>query len=661
LVGRAITMTGLVGASSFAHPDAAVEVLSSILDASTEHSMIATDPNGVVVLWNEGARRLYGYASSDIVGQSWSVLHTDEDVRQGLPQEMIDCALRDGKWEGTIGRVRPDGGTFTAHVVTTPRFDANGGFAGFLLISSDITEQVRVSRDLETMQHDDLLRAKRQSDESLTLLETLQSTAPVGFGFVDREFRIQRMNATLAAVNGLPVDEQLGRTVAEVIPELWPDIEPVYRKVLATGRPVVNLEQAGEAPAAPGEVRSWLASYYPVRVRDEIIGIGLVVVDITERKQAEDFRSVVMDNMVEGLAATDCEGRLAFMNAAACRMLGWTDDELRGKSMHAAVHFQHGDGSPHPQEDCELMRVVTDRKAITTTDDAFTRKDGSIFPVACSAAPLMNDDDTVRGMVVAFRDITEEKAEQLRVQRELNALTWLGRIRDALDDERFVLYSQPIVPLKDGGEGSEELLLRMLGRNDEVILPGSFLPPAESYGLVREIDEWVITQAIRLAATGKQIKVNLSAESVGSRELLRLIERELSAAGAPPANLVFEITETTLMKDLAAGEACTRGLVDLGCSVALDDFGTGFGSFTYLKYLPIAYLKIDIEFVRDLTTNPASEHVVKAIVSLAQGFGQQTIAEGVEDAETLELLREYGVDFAQGFHLGRPAALDTDG
>jgi two-component system, NtrC family, sensor kinase len=152
------------------------------------------------------------------------------------------------------------------------------------------------------------------------------TAAPVGFGFVDRDFRIRRLNETLAAVNGLPLDEQLGRPVAEVVPDLWPQIEPVYRQVLDTGQPVVNQEHEGEAPSAPGDVRAWLTSCYPVRLEDEIIGIGLFVVDMTERKRAEDFRSVVMNNMVEGLCASDCEGRLTFMNAASCRMLGWTED-----------------------------------------------------------------------------------------------------------------------------------------------------------------------------------------------------------------------------------------------------------------------------------------------------------------------------------------------
>ena len=138
-----------------------------------------------------------------------------------------------------------------------------------------------------------------------------------------------------------------------------------------------------------------------------------------------------------------------------------------------------------------------------------------------------------------------------------------------------------------------------------------------------------------------------------------MIERELRDAHADPANVVFEITETALMKNVEAGEAFARGLSEIGCQVALDDFGTGFGSFTYLKKLPITYLKIDVDFVRDLLTNRANQHLVKAIVGLAQDFGYQTIAEGVEDEQTLALLKDYGVDFAQGFHLGRPAPIDA--
>jgi EAL domain-containing protein (putative c-di-GMP-specific phosphodiesterase class I) len=124
--------------------------------------------------------------------------------------------------------------------------------------------------------------------------------------------------------------------------------------------------------------------------------------------------------------------------------------------------------------------------------------------------------------------------------------------------------------------------------------------------------------------------------------------------------VVFEITETALMGHIEAGEAFARGITDIGCALALDDFGTGYGSFTYLQKLPIAFLKIDIEFVRDLVSNKANQHLVQATVNIAQGFGQQTIAEGVEDAETQDLLREYGVDLVQGFHIGHPEPLPAD-
>jgi EAL domain-containing protein (putative c-di-GMP-specific phosphodiesterase class I) len=249
------------------------------------------------------------------------------------------------------------------------------------------------------------------------------------------------------------------------------------------------------------------------------------------------------------------------------------------------------------------------------------------------------------------------EADRPAARRELDALTWLGRIRDAIDEDRLVLYSQPIVPLA-GGRPSEELLLRMIGRDNEIILPGSFLPVAEKYGLIGEIDRWVITQAARLAAAGgRVIEANLSAASIGTSDLLPFIEQQIREAHADPTDLIFEITETALMHDVSTGESFARGLAALGCGLALDDFGTGFGSFTYLKRLPITHLKIDIEFVRDLVSNPANLHVVKAIVSLARAFGLKTIAEGVEDEQALTLLRAEGVDFAQGFHLGRPCPM----
>jgi PAS domain S-box-containing protein len=530
-------------------------------------------------------------------------------------------------------------------------------------LRAENAELVRKVKQLESLdlqrqqRHDELSQAQVRTTESLMLLQTLQSTSPVGLGFVDRDCRIRQINESLAAAVGRPRQDQIGRAVADVLPELWPEIEPICRHVFETGEAVVNQEVQRAAHSGPREFRHWLCSYYPVCLNDEVIGIGVVVVDITDRQQAEEFRAVVMENLAEGLMVSDGQGRLMFINAAGSRMLGWSEYELRGQSVHDTIHYQHADGSPLAEADSQLFKVSVDGATVRMVNDAFTRKDGSIFPVSYSAAPL-HSGSRVRGVVVAFRDTTDEQAQRTRAQRELNALTWVGRIREALDDDRLVLYSQAIVPLSDRATGCEELLVRMIGQKGDIILPGSFLPAAEKYGQIWEIDQWVIEQAARLASLGPRVCANLSADSIGSLDLLPRIERALADAGTNPANVVFEITETALMEDIEAGKAFARGITEIGCSIALDDFGTGYGSFTYLQKLQIAYLKIDIAFVRDLRSNAANQHLVKAIVSIARGLDQQTIAEGVEDLETLDLLRDFGVDLVQGFHLGSPQPIE---
>ena len=162
----------------------------------------------------------------------------------------------------------------------------------------------------------DTVEAERKMAESLTLMEAMQSGAPVGFAFVDTDFRVVQMNQTLAEVNGSPAEEQVGKTIAELVPDVWAQMQPVYERGSATGKPG---QPRRRAAARRDRDRLWLSSYYPVRIDGEVIGIGVIVIDITERKEAEDFRAAVMDNIVEGLYVLDEEGRLEFMNPAAVR------------------------------------------------------------------------------------------------------------------------------------------------------------------------------------------------------------------------------------------------------------------------------------------------------------------------------------------------------
>ena len=259
-----------------------------------------------------------------------------------------------------------------------------------------------------------------------------------------------------------------------------------------------------------------------------------------------------------------------------------------------------------------------------------------------------------RNRVAVF---TADRARQARLQARD---TWVDRIRDALDHDGFVLHAQPILDLASGEVSQHELLIRLRDDDGSLIPPSAFLPSAERHDLIQAIDRWVARAAIALIAEHEaaghelRLEVNLSGKSMGDPELTRLIEHELGRTQINPASLIFEVTETAAIANMDAAQEFADTLVGLGCRFALDDFGTGFGSFYYLKYLPVTYLKIDGEFIERLAGNETDQLMVQAIVQVARGLGKATIAEFVEDAATQQLLRDYGVDYAQGYHVGRP-------
>ncbi|WP_458527001.1 EAL domain-containing protein [Onishia taeanensis] len=240
---------------------------------------------------------------------------------------------------------------------------------------------------------------------------------------------------------------------------------------------------------------------------------------------------------------------------------------------------------------------------------------------------------------------------------------WIERIRKALEHHEFELMAQPISCLADREIKHYELLLRMRGKDGELISPWQFIPIAERSGQIIQIDRWVLSKSLKILSRvqdrGVTLSINLSGSTLHDQELHHFLEREIIASGANPQQLILEVTETAAVTDFSIARQVLQGMRDIGCKTALDDFGVGFSSFHYLGKLPVDYIKIDGSFIQSMKEDSNSRVIVKAISDMANGLGKHSIAEFVDDEETIKLLTSYGIEYGQGFHIGRPESAES--
>ncbi|HFD87840.1 MAG TPA: EAL domain-containing protein, partial [Gammaproteobacteria bacterium] len=239
-------------------------------------------------------------------------------------------------------------------------------------------------------------------------------------------------------------------------------------------------------------------------------------------------------------------------------------------------------------------------------------------------------------------------------------LYWKDQIQQAMDENRFVLYFQPILNLRTRTISHYESLLRMLDKNGKILSPDQFIPVAERVGLIRSIDKLVVDKALdihkSLLSKGYDIvlSINLSGQALADEDLQNYIYDSLANPQVKPELIIFEITETIAVSNFASARHLMERIRSLGCSFALDDFGVGFSSFYYLMHLPVDYVKIDGSFIKKLENSQEDQVLVQALAEIAQRLGKETIAEFVENAKILDLLEKYGIHYAQGYHVGRP-------
>jgi len=272
---------------------------------------------------------------------------------------------------------------------------------------------------------------------------------------------------------------------------------------------------------------------------------------------------------------------------------------------------------------------------------------------ACCAAR-----DQGRNRVKLFSD-------SRKVLEKRRQTSWVAEIHAALREDRLLLYRQPVVALRDSLRVHHyEILVRMRGRDGSVISPGLFLPAAERYGLIEEVDRWVIRHIFaymareqRQTGGGFSYAINISGLSLGDETFADFVLRELTEAGVAPSRVQFEITETSAINNLERALIFIHKLRAAGCSFALDDFGRGVSSLAYLRQLPVDYLKIDGSFVRNMLDDEIDSAMVSTVDHLAKHMGISTIAEYAETPELLEKLRLMGVDYAQGFGIAAASCL----
>jgi diguanylate cyclase (GGDEF)-like protein len=306
-------------------------------------------------------------------------------------------------------------------------------------------------------------------------------------------------------------------------------------------------------------------------------------------------------------------------------------------------------------------------------------EDGNVFHVHCSIGIAMIDsdqfdhDDLIAQADIACREAKENGRNRLKfyslseseAEKIVADVGWVSKLRDAIDNNDFSLRFQPIVHITTGRITHHEVLLRLQTDDEKMIAPDAFLPAAVRFGLMAEIDTWLIENAILVLAEHRQdrpdlkFSINLSANAFEAEDLTGYVRMHLEKNGVPPEAVIFEITESLAVRHLSHVEKQIASLREMGCELALDDFGTGYSSFGYLQRLPVDYIKIDGCFVRDLVNNPVDQKMVRLIGEIGQEAGMKTIAEYVQGGPTLALLAELGIDLAQGYFIGRPTSVPT--
>ncbi|MGI9499824.1 MAG: EAL domain-containing protein [Geminicoccaceae bacterium] len=666
-----------------------LHIHQSIIDQMSERiSVIGTDyrfrmTNQANLQFRQRTREeLMGAHVREAVGDAW--------FKQNAK------AMLDRSFEGHTERyeratIGPDGNRCHVEITGEPFRDPDGTISGAIVSQRDVT-------------------AAKEAEEQLRLVASVVEQVSDRISVIGRDYRYRLTNKANRDYRQLPIEAFIGRPVYEVIgDEDFAKVKPALDRCFA-GERTRTRRESGDA-ASCLTIHDVLLE--PYREADgRISGAVVTLRDVTEAQRLSErlayqarydqltglinrraFEQILEMSIVE-TAAGGRSDALCFIDLDQFKIVNDTVGHLVGdqllqqvaKLLAGKLHEDDvlarlgGDEFGLLFRGCSLRRAKrAAEQLIVALKDLQFFHEGLMFEVGASIGiTAINRHVTKASDIMAEVDLACYAAKdngRNRVQifkkrdvvmrRRREEMYRAGGIRAALDKDRFILFGQPIAPVTNIDDSADcvEILLRMKDERGRLIMPSAFIPAAERYGFMADVDRWVIRKTVAelvrrgTSLAGIDVCINLSGVTLNDETSLDFIRQILSLSNLLPEKISFEITETAAVRNIAKTRIFMDELRSWGCRFALDDFGSGVSSLTYLKRLPVDFLKIDGSFVCDVAKDRGSHAMVNAISRMAKDLGIRTIAEGVEDPSTLEVLKNLGIDYAQGFAVGRPEPL----
>jgi len=676
-----------------------------LVQGVVDYAIYMLKPDGTVNNWNAGAQRAKGYRAEEIIGQNFARFYSAEDQRKGLPQQGLDAAVRDGRFEAEGWRYRKDGTCFWADVVIEAIYDEHRQLLGFAKITRDISE--RRKQELALVQAKELAESYSAEMASLsTFLDSVINNIPSSVIVQDAVSRqILLVNLQAETLFGNTRQHMLGQRLHQCLaPSISHHLEQLTDQCVRSE----GMHHAEEAVPTVRGMRTLRTRTLTIRDHARSSYVLLIADDVTDENAAHaqihhmahhdgltglPNRALFRARLDEALAQSVASGT---QTAALCLDL----DHF--KNVNDALGHEFGD---------KLLRAIAARlREVLRPEDTLARLGGDEFAIVLPG--LERPDDVVHtaqrlieaieptflieghhltvglsvGIALAPRD--HETADELLrcADMALYAAKRNGRnrhehfraemddaarkrrtieadLRDAIVHRHLQLHYQPIIDRQNSRVIGYEALMRWYHPVNGMIMPLDFISIAEETGLIHDLGALALNEACHEAMRWPEpqsVAVNLSPVQFKSSGLVGVVASALRDSGLAPQRLELEITESVLLDETNSNIETLQHLKQLGVRIALDDFGTGYSSLSYLRAFPFDKIKIDKSFVQDMCESQESIAIIRAITGMGRSLHIETTAEGVETAEQFAMLMDEGCSHFQGYLFGRPAPARGD-